>query len=175
MEHFDAIIIGAGFAGLYQLHILRDRLGLKVKVLEKADGVGGTWYWNRYPGARCDTESKAYSYYFSKDLYEAWDWSERYPTQPEIERYLNFVCDKLNLRKDIQFKSEVSDLIYSEKNNIWSIQLKNGNKVSAKYVIAAVGCLSFTNKPEIPNEKIFNGEIYHTGNWPKKSLSLIHI
>ena len=169
MEHFDAIIIGAGFAGLYQLHILRDRLGLKVKVLEKADGVGGTWYWNRYPGARCDTESKAYSYYFSKDLYEAWDWSERYPTQPEIERYLNFVCDKLNLRKDIQFKSEVSDLIYSEKNNIWSIQLKNGNKVSAKYVIAAVGCLSFTNKPEIPNEKIFNGEIYHTGNWPQKN------
>ena len=100
MNHYDAIIIGAGFSGLYQLHFLRENLGLNVKILETADNVGGTWFWNRYPGSRCDTESKAYTYYFSKELYEDWNWSERYPTQPEIEQYLNYVCDKLDLRKE---------------------------------------------------------------------------
>ena len=105
MNHYDAIIIGAGFSGLYQLHFLRENLGLNVKILETADNVGGTWFWNRYPGSRCDTESKAYAYYFSKKLYEDWNWSERYPTQPEIEKYLNYVCDKLDLRKDIEFQT----------------------------------------------------------------------
>lgn len=169
MEHFDAIIIGAGFSGLYQLHLLRDKLGLNVKILEAAAGVGGTWFWNRYPGARCDTESKAYSYYFSKDLYESWDWSERYPTQPEIEKYLNFVCEKLDLSTDIKLNSNVSKLIFNESDNNWHIYIENSEKISAKYVISAVGCLSTANKPTIPDEEIFEGEIYHTANWPKEN------
>ena len=172
MQNFDAIIIGAGFSGLYQLHSLRDKLGLKVKVLEAGDGVGGTWYWNRYPGARCDTESRAYSYYFSKELYEEWDWSERYPTQPEIEKYLNFVADRLNLRKEIQFNSYVTDLIFDENIKIWQVKLKNKEKNFAKFVISAVGCLSFANVPMIPNRAAFNGKVYHTGNWPKKQPDL---
>ena len=133
MQIFDAIIIGAGFSGLYQLHSLRDKLGLKVKVLEAGEGVGGTWYWNRYPGARCDTESKAYSYYFSKELYEEWNWSERYPTQPEIEKYLNFVTDQLNMRKEIQFNAQVTDLIFDENRKFivklcFMLEHKNKNE-----------------------------------------------
>jgi cation diffusion facilitator CzcD-associated flavoprotein CzcO len=172
MQIFDAIIIGAGFSGLYQLHSLRDKLGLKVKVLEAGEGVGGTWYWNRYPGARCDTESKAYSYYFSKELYEEWNWSERYPTQPEIEKYLNFVTDQLNMRKEIQFNAQVTDLIFDENRHIWRVLLKNKEQYFAKFVISAVGCLSFANVPTIPNRDLFRGEVYHTGNWPKKNPNL---
>ena len=109
---FDALIVGAGFAGLYALHCLRDRLGLSVQVLEAADGVGGTWYWNRYPGARCDSESHCYSYSFSKELEREWEWSERYPRQPEILRYLNHVADRFDLRRNIRFKARVTGAEY---------------------------------------------------------------
>ena len=113
--HFDAIVIGAGFAGMYQLHLLREKLGLSVRVLEQGGGVGGTWYWNRYPGARCDTESHAYCFTFSEDLYLGWQWSERYPQQPEIVRYMNYAADKLDLRKDIQFNTRVTAAEWDEE------------------------------------------------------------
>ncbi|MEK9905117.1 MAG: NAD(P)/FAD-dependent oxidoreductase, partial [Rhodospirillales bacterium] len=119
---FDAIVIGAGFAGMYQLHLLRDKLGLKVLVLEQGNGVGGTWYWNRYPGARCDTESHAYCYTFSEALYCSWDWSERYPEQPEIMRYLNYAADQLDLKKDIQFDTRVSGASWDETANLWKVK-----------------------------------------------------
>ena len=122
---FDALVIGAGFAGLYQLLCLRDRLGLDVQVLEAGDGVGGTWYWNRYPGARCDSESHIYNYTFSKELYESWEWSERYPQQPEIMRYLNHVTDRFDLRRNIRFGTRVVGAVYDEAANRWTVTVRD--------------------------------------------------
>ena len=168
--HYDAVIIGAGFSGMYQLHLLRDRLGLKARVIERGDGVGGTWYWNRYPGARCDSESHSYSYYFSDELLKEWEWSERYPQQPEIVRYLNFVADKLDLKRDIQFETAVTGAAYDEKANLWRVSTDDGATVSAKYLITAVGCLSSANVPDIPGRDSFKGEWYHTGQWPHEGV-----
>ncbi|MEM7777654.1 MAG: NAD(P)/FAD-dependent oxidoreductase [Pseudomonadota bacterium] len=162
----DAIVIGAGFSGLYQLHCLRDRLGLAVTVLEAADGVGGTWYWNRYPGARCDSESHSYCYSFSDDLVKDWEWSERYPAQPEILRYLNFVADKLDLRKDIQLSTRVKSAHYDEAANRWRVRTENGKTLSAQFLITGVGCLSAANIPKIPGLGDFAGQWFHTGEWP---------
>ena len=119
---FDAIIVGAGFSGLYQLHALRDRLGLKAVVVERGEGVGGTWFWNRYPGARCDSESHSYCYAFSDELVREWEWSERYPGHAEIRRYLNFVADKFDLKRDIRFKTEVKSATYDEAANLWRVE-----------------------------------------------------
>jgi|TARA_R110002096_G_scaffold148727_3_gene309787 cation diffusion facilitator CzcD-associated flavoprotein CzcO len=163
---FDALIVGAGFSGLYQLHCLRDRLGMNVRVLEAADGVGGTWYWNRYPGARCDSESHSYCFYFSDELVDEWEWSERYPQQPEVMRYLNFVADRLDLKRDIQFETRVSGTRYDEAANLWRVSTEGGEEVSARFLIAAVGCLSSANVPDIPGLESFQGEWYHTGQWP---------
>jgi cation diffusion facilitator CzcD-associated flavoprotein CzcO len=162
----DALIIGAGFAGLYQLHLLRDKLGLSVKVLEAADGVGGTWYWNRYPGARCDSESHSYCFTFSEDLVRGWDWSERYPQQPEILRYLNYVTDTLKLKRDIQFETRVVRSTFDERANLWTVETENGERHIARYLITAVGCLSTANVPNIPGRETFKGRSYHTGQWP---------
>ena len=162
----DALIIGAGFAGLYQLHCLRDRLGLSARIVEKGDGVGGTWYWNRYPGARCDSESHSYCYYFSKELLDEWEWSERYPEQPEIVRYLNFVADKLDLKRDIRFGTHVTTARYDEAANRWVVETANGDRYTATYLIAAIGCLSSANVPDIPGLGDFAGDWYHTGEWP---------
>src|SRR5215510_1338415 len=120
-HHFDALIIGAGFSGLYQLPCLRDRLGLSAQVLETASGVGGTWYWNRYPGARCDSESHAYCYSFSQELTQEWEWSERYPGPPEILRYLNHVADRFDLKRDIRFNTRVKSTHYDEASNLWRV------------------------------------------------------
>src|SRR6201995_5236205 len=128
----DALVIGAGFAGLYQLFRLRDRLGLKVKVLEAADGVGGTWFWNRYPGARCDSESHVYWYTFSLELMREWEWSERYPGQAEILGYLNFVADKLDLKREIRFKTRVMSARYAEADNRWHVRTGAGDPRSQK-------------------------------------------
>src|SRR5207248_11761923 len=136
-----------GFAGLYQLHCLRNRLGLSVQVLEAADGVGGTWYWNRYPGARCDSESHCYSYSFSKELEQEWEWSERYPQQPEILRYLNHVADRFDLRKHIQFGTRITEARFDEKTTRWEIRTDKGETVTANYFIGAVGALSSSNLP----------------------------
>src|SRR5689334_4817647 len=127
--NFDAIVIGAGFAGLYMLHRLRDKLGLSVRVYEAGDGVGGTWYWNRYPGARCDSDSYVYCYTFDKQLLQEWEWSERYPEQPEILRYLNHVADRFDLRKDIRFNTRVTEASFDEIANRWTILTADGDVV----------------------------------------------
>ena len=164
---FDALVVGAGFSGLYQLHLLRDRLGLSVRVLEAGDGVGGTWHWNRYPGARCDSESHSYSYYFSEELLKEWEWSERYPEQPEILRYLNFVADRLDLRRDISLSTRVAGARWDEAANRWRVETENGERFSARFLITAVGCLSTANVPDIPGLGSFEGRWYHTGQWPR--------
>jgi len=165
-ETFDALVIGAGFAGLYQLHALRDRLGLSVRVLEAADGVGGTWWWNRYPGARCDSESHAYAFYFSDDLLQSWDWSERYPQQPEILRYLNHVADRLDLKRDITFNARVTQARWDAAAGLWRVATGDGRRYTAAFLITAVGCLSSTNRPDIPGREEFAGAVHHTGEWP---------
>ncbi len=167
---FDAIVVGAGFSGLYMLHKLRDGVGLSVRVLEAGDGVGGTWYWNRYPGARCDSESHYYSYSFSKELEQDWEWSERYPEQPEIMRYLNHVADRFDLRRDIQFKSRVTEASYDEAANRWNIRTDSGERLTAKFFIPAVGCLSAANIPRIAGLGSFQGTWYHTGEWPHEGV-----
>lgn len=167
---FDALIIGAGFSGLYQLHCLRDRLGLSAQVLEAAEGVGGTWYWNRYPGARCDSESHSYSYYFSDELLQEWEWSERYPQQPEIMRYLNWVADRLDLKRDIRFGRRVVSARYQEAANRWIVDAETGERFQARFLVTAVGCLSSANIPKIPGLESFTGEWYHTGQWPHEGV-----
>ena len=165
-EHLDALVVGAGFAGMYQLLSLRDRLGLSVQVLEAGSGVGGTWYWNRYPGARCDSESHSYGYFFSKELLEEWEWTERYPEQPEILRYLNHVADRFDLRRDIRFDTRVTSAHFDAAANRWTIGTAAGERLTATYLILAVGCLSTTNVPKIAGLESFTGEWYHTGEWP---------
>ena len=166
----DALIIGAGFAGMYQLHLLRDRLGLDAVVLEAGDGVGGTWFWNRYPGARCDSESHCYNYTFDKDMFEAWEWTERYPQQPEIMRYLNHVADRLDLRRNIRLETRVTGARYDESDNRWVITTQDGETFRAKFLITAVGCLSTANVPNIPGLSSFAGQWVHTGSWPQEDV-----
>ena len=166
----DAIVVGAGFSGLYQLLLLRDKLGLSVKVLDTAQGVGGTWYWNRYPGARCDSESHSYAYYFSKELLNEWEWSERYPQQPEILRYLNHVADRFNLRSDIVLGTKVQSAHYSDADKRWHVTTDQGQTYVAKYFITAVGCLSSANIPSIAGLEAFEGQWFHTGEWPHEGV-----
>ena len=162
---YDVVVVGAGFSGLYLLHRLRG-LGLSARVYEQGDGVGGTWYWNRYPGARCDVESMQYSYSFSDELQQEWDWSERYAPQPEILNYANHVADRFDLRGDIQFNTRVDRAVFDESANIWSVATSDGNTVAAKFVVLATGCLSNARMPDIKGLKSFEGSVYHTGNWP---------
>ena len=170
MQQIDAIIVGAGFSGMYQLLSLRDKLGLSAKVLEVGNGVGGTWNWNRYPGARCDSESHSYMFYFSKELVNEWEWSERYPQQPEILRYLNYVADKFKLRPDIALNTRMQAATYDEKANRWLVTTDKGEQYSAKYLITGVGCLSSANLPKIPGLNDFQGKSYHTGQWPHEGV-----
>jgi cyclohexanone monooxygenase len=165
----DAIIVGAGFSGLYMLHRLRE-LGFSARVYEAADGVGGTWYWNRYPGARCDSESYFYCYTFSKEILQEWEWTCRYPEQPEILRYLNYVADKLDLRRDIRFKSRVTAAQYNEQAGRWDIETESGERASAKFLVTAVGCLSAAQRPNIKGLETFEGTWYHTGGWPHEGV-----
>ena len=167
---FDAIIIGAGFSGLYMLYKLRND-GYSVKVFEAGDNVGGTWYWNRYPGARCDIESIFYSYSFSGKITQEWTWSSRFAEQPEILSYINYVADELDLRKDIQFNTRVKSAHYDELNNLWRITLEDQSIVTSKYFITGVGALSTSNVPKIKGLEDFKGEWYHTGTWPKEEVS----
>jgi cation diffusion facilitator CzcD-associated flavoprotein CzcO len=169
-RHLDALVIGAGFSGLYQLYCLRDRLGLSVKVLEVADGVGGTWYWNRYPGARCDSESHSYCYSFSEELAREWEWSERYPGPPEILRYLNHVADRFDLKRDIRFNTRVTSAHYDEAANLWRVTTDAGEVLAAQFLITAVGCLSSANIPDIAGLDTFQGRWVHTGQWPHEGV-----
>ncbi len=172
-KDYDAIIVGAGFSGLYQLICLRDQLKLNCVVLETGDDVGGTWYWNRYPGARCDTESHAYSYYFSDELLKEWTWSERYPGHAEIRRYMNFVANKFNLKKDILFQQKVTSATFNSNENEWKVVTDKKIEFKAKFLISAVGCLSNANIPNIKGLENFKGKYYHTGNWPKNGVSFV--
>lgn len=166
---YDAVVIGAGFSGLYMLHSLREN-GYTVKVFEKANGVGGTWYWNRYPGARCDSDSIFYNFTFSEELFKGWTWSSRYPEQPEILAYLNYVADTLNLRDGIQFNTAVTSAVYHEDKNMWRIYTDDGESVTATFFITGVGCLSAANIPDFKGLDSFEGEWYHTGRWPHKKV-----
>jgi cation diffusion facilitator CzcD-associated flavoprotein CzcO len=168
----DAVVVGAGFAGLYALYKLRDELKLRVRVYETGDGVGGTWYWNRYPGARCDSESYYYCYSFSPELAQEWEWSGRYPEQPEIERYLNHVADRFDLRRDIQLSTRVTAATFDDAANRWEIRTDRGDTVTARYLVTAVGCLSAPNKPDIPGLDDFQGEVYFTAMWPREPVDL---
>jgi cyclohexanone monooxygenase len=168
-ETYDVVVVGAGFAGIYMLYRLRG-LGFSVRVYEQGTGVGGTWYWNRYPGARCDVESMQYSYSFSNELQQEWDWSERYASQPEILRYANHVVDRFNLRPDIQFNTTVNACAFDEDTGIWSVSTSDGKTVTAKFVVLATGCLSNARKPDIKGLDGFKGPVYHTGNWPHEKV-----
>ena len=168
-ETYDVVVVGAGFAGMYMLHRLRG-LGLSVRVYEQGGDVGGTWYWNRYPGARCDVESMQYSYSFSDELQQEWDWSERYAPQPEILKYANHVADRFKLRSDIALNNRVARAAFDASANSWSVTTSDGNTVTAKYVVLATGCLSNARVPDIKGLSGFKGKVYHTGHWPHEPV-----
>src|SRR6266704_2436923 len=168
-ERYDVVVVGAGFAGMYMLYRLRGQ-GLSVRVYEQGGDVGGTWYWNRYPGARCDVESMQYPYSFSDELQQEWDWSERYAPQPEILKYANHVADRFNLRSDIQFDTGVERAEFDERANTWSVTLSDGKTVIVKFVVLATGCLSNARMPEIRGLDGFRGKVYHTGHWPHEAV-----
>lgn len=166
---YDAIVVGAGFAGMYLLHRMRG-MGFKVRVVEAGTGVGGTWYWNRYPGARCDVESMQYSYQFSPELQQEWAWTERFAAQPEILKYANHVADRFDLRRDIDFDTRVKSAIYDETTSRWTLTSEDGRTYTGRYCIMATGCLSSPNTPRFEGLKDFDGTVYHTGNWPHEPV-----
>ncbi|CAF3316797.1 unnamed protein product [Rotaria sp. Silwood2] len=165
--HFDAIVIGAGFGGLYSLYKLRYDLGLNVRGFEKGSGVGGTWYWNRYPGALSNSESFVYCYSFDKELLQDWDFDTRYVMQPQILTYLEHVADRFDLRRDIQFNTSVTAAYYNELRNVWEIHTDNGGQFTASFLFTALGVLSAVNYPNIKGRETFKGKCYHTGEWPE--------
>jgi cation diffusion facilitator CzcD-associated flavoprotein CzcO/acetyl esterase/lipase len=170
-QQVDVAVVGAGFAGLYILHRLR-KAGFSAVVLEEAGDVGGTWYWNRYPGARCDIQTIDYSYTFDPELEKAWTWSEKYATQPEILRYLGFVADRYELRRDIRFGTKVKQATWDDASERWLVSTDNGANVSCRHYIMATGCLSAPKPPEIDGVKDFKGEVYFTGRWPHDGVNL---
>jgi cyclohexanone monooxygenase len=165
----DAVVVGAGFGGLYALHCLR-QMGFSAVCFEAGDGVGGTWYWNRYPGARCDVESLQYSYSFSEELDQEWTWSEKYAPQAEIMAYANHVADRFELRRDIRFETRVVAATWDGARSLWVVETDRGDRVEARFVLMAVGCLSAANKPPFEGIADFKGPIYHTGEWPKEGV-----
>jgi cation diffusion facilitator CzcD-associated flavoprotein CzcO len=168
-QEYDAVIVGAGMSGLYQLYRLREQ-GLRVRVLEAGTEVGGTWYWNRYPGARFDSESWTYGYSFSQELLDEWDWEEHFAAQPETERYLNYVADKFDLRRDIQCKSRVTAAHYQEDTRRWAVLLEDGRRSTTRLLITAIGVLSAATMPTIPGVASFQGQSCHTHYWPKEPV-----
>ena len=169
VKAYDVVVVGAGFAGMYMLHRLRG-LGFSARVYEQGGGVGGTWYWNRYPGARCDVESMQYSYSFSEELQQEWDWSERYAPQPEILNYANHVADRFDLRRDIQFDTRVERAAFDARAKCWSVTTSDGKTVEAQFIVLATGCLSNARKPDIKGLESFKGPVYHTGSWPHEDV-----
>jgi acetone monooxygenase len=170
-EDSDAIVVGAGFSGLYQVYRLRE-MGLRVLCLEAAPAVGGTWYWNCYPGARVDSEAKVYQYWFSDELIDEWDWSERFPAQPETERYLNYVADKFDLRRHIQFDTRVNSAEWDEAGRCWLIGTEKGEKFRGRYFVSCAGVLSVPKIPDIPGAERFDGTVVHTARYPREGLDL---
>ncbi len=164
---FDAVVIGAGFSGMHALKSLRDRLGLKVRVYEAGETVGGTWYWNRYPGARCDSDSYIYCFTWDRQLLQEWEWSERYPEQPEILRYLEHVAKRHDLKRDMRFNTRVTGAEFDEANDLWTIHTNQDETVTARFLITAVGTLSHRNIPQVKGLERFQGRWYHTSAFPK--------
>tara|TARA_Y100000588_G_scaffold394394_1_gene514629 strand:- start:1245 stop:2927 length:1683 start_codon:yes stop_codon:yes gene_type:complete len=171
-EDLDVIIVGAGVAGLYQLYRLR-KLGLRVTVLEAGSDVGGTWYWNRYPGARFDSESWSYGYSFSEELFQEWDWPEHFAAQPDTLRYLNYVADKFDLRRDIIFNSRVESAIFDDNTNIWTVTTERKRQFGAGFLVTALGPLSAFTLPNIPGRDTFKGPAYHTARWPHSPVNMV--
>jgi cation diffusion facilitator CzcD-associated flavoprotein CzcO len=170
VNDYDAVVIGAGIGGIYQAYRLRE-MGLRFRVFEAGSGVGGAWYWNRYPGARFDSESYSYAYSFSQELLEEWDWSEHFAGQPETLRYLNYVSDKFDLKRDMQFNSRVKSAHYSEENRNWLVTLEDGSRYTCRFLITALGPLSAPTLPTYPGIHDFSGEWYQASLWPKKDVS----
>jgi cyclohexanone monooxygenase len=168
-EYFDAIVVGAGFAGMYMLHRLR-AMGLTARVYERGDGVGGTWYWNRYPGARCDLESMEYSYSFDQDLEQEWNWAEKYGTQPELLKYANHVADRFDLRRDIVFETRVDSAHQDKTSGLWTVKTDAGTVATATHLILATGNLSTPQLPKIDGVGAFQGRTFHTGQWPHEGV-----
>lgn len=168
---FDVLVIGAGFAGVYSLFRLRNA-GYRVRVIEAGSEVGGVWYWNQYPGARCDVESLQYSYSFSEELEREWQWTERYATQPEIQSYIDHVADRFDLKRDIQFDTRVSSAVYDDSAHVWNLRSEDGQKFSAKFLVLATGALSSSRIPEIEGRDDFTGAMFHTGRWPTDGVEL---
>ena len=166
---FDAIVVGAGFGGMYMVHLLV-QMGLSVQGLERGAGVGGTWFWNRYPGCRCDVESMEYSYQFSNELQQEWQWSERYSAQPEILDYANHVADRFDIRSNFKFETTLTTASYDETTHMWQSQTDKGERLSSRYLIMATGCLSAANLPNFSGRDTFAGETYHTGAWPPAGI-----
>jgi len=169
-QNFDAVVVGAGFSGMYMLKALRDKQGLKIRVYEAGETVGGTWYWNRYPGARCDSESYVYCFTWDKQLLQEWQWSERYPEQPEILRYLEHVAQRHDLKRDMQFSTRVTSAEFDETTNLWTVRTDTGADVTARYLITAVGCLSDTNLPPFEGLEKFRGKWCHTSRFPRGGI-----
>ena len=165
----DAVVVGAGVAGLYQLYRLREQ-GLSVRAIDAASGVGGTWYWNRYPGARFDSEAYIYQYLFSEELYKGWSWSEKFPGQPEIERWLNYVADRLDLRKDIQFGTIVRRAQFNEATQRWLVTTDKEEVIDTQFLVTCCGMLS-APYVSFPGQDTFKGELFHTARWPKRPVS----
>jgi cyclohexanone monooxygenase len=168
---YDVVVVGAGFAGLYSLHRFRS-LGLKVRVFEAGKDIGGTWFWNRYPGARCDIESVQYSYSFSEEIQQEWSWSEHYASQPEILRYINFVADRLKLRSDIQLDTRVTAAAFDERSNHWLVSTEHGEPVRTRFLVMATGCLSIPLDADFPGLQDFSGQVYRTSDWPHQGVDL---
>ncbi|MEH6372830.1 NAD(P)/FAD-dependent oxidoreductase [Streptomyces sp. KLMMK] len=167
----DAVVVGAGFSGLYQLYRLRE-LGLRTRVFEACEDIGGTWYRNRYPGARCDVESTSYSFSFSPELDQEWEWSERYATQPELLRYLHHVADRFDLRKDVTLQTRVTRAVYDESGHVWQVTTDSGETVTTRFVVLATGCMSAVKEPDIPGAGTFAGRALHTADWPHEGVDL---
>lgn len=167
---FDVIVVGAGFGGLAALRKFRDDLGCRTVALEAASGAGGVWWWNRYPGARCDVESLQYCYSFSDELAQEWEWSERFATQPEILRYIDYVTAKFDLARDIRFDTRVASVVFDEGAACWTLTSEQGDVFTARYVVLASGPLSTPNIPDLPDREAFKGEVYHTGRWPHRPV-----
>ena len=171
-DQYDALIIGAGFGGLYALHHLRDQLGLRVRAFDSASGVGGTWWYNRYPGARVDAPSSPfYAYTFSQELVDEWEWKETQTAQGDVLAYLEFVADKFDLRKDIQFDTWITGACYDEAAQRWTIETEAGERHTAQFLICATGALFVANRPDYPGIDDFAGDVHHTGRWPHEPVS----
>ncbi len=170
-RRLDALVIGAGVAGLYQLHMLRDQ-GLNVRAYDSASGVGGTWYWNRYPGAKFDSEAYIYQYLFDEDLYKGWSWSEKFPEQPEIERWLDYVADRLELKKDIQFDTTIVSAQFDEDRSRWTVKTDTGETIDTQFLVTCCGMLSAPLTEVFPGQDSFKGTLVHTGRYPKEGVTL---